>query len=70
MTRHINVKLPETTIESINRIAKPGERNQFINRAIEHYIFGQRVEAVRKRLEAALIRDADIEREVNEDWRE
>lgn len=39
----------------------------FINRAVEHYISTQRAESVQKQLEAALIRDADIDREVNAD---
>ena len=68
MTRRINIVLPDTTIRTIDRMAKPGERSRFINRAVEHYISTQSAEAVQKRLEAALIRDADIDREVNADW--
>jgi CopG family transcriptional regulator/antitoxin EndoAI len=68
MTRRINVVLPETTIRTIDRMAKPGERSRFIHRAVEHYISTQSTEAVQKRLEAALLRDEDIDRETMADW--
>jgi hypothetical protein len=49
-------------------MAKSGERSRFIQRAVEHYISTQSAEAVQKRLEAALIRDADIDGKVSADW--
>ena len=68
MTKRINVIFPETTIRTIDRIAKPGERSRFINRAVEHYVATQSVEAVRKRLEITAIRDRDLDREIAHDW--
>jgi metal-responsive CopG/Arc/MetJ family transcriptional regulator len=68
MNRRINIMLPETTIGRIDRMAKSGERSRFIQRAVEHYISTQSAEAVQKRLEAALIRDADIDGKVSADW--
>jgi CopG family transcriptional regulator/antitoxin EndoAI len=68
MTKRINVILPETTVRTIDRIAKPGQRSRFINRAVEHYVATQSVEAVRKRLEIAAIRDRDLDREIAQDW--
>ncbi len=68
MTKRINVVLPETTIRAIDRVAKPGERSQFINRAVEHYIATQSAEAIRKRLEITAIRDRDLDREIALDW--
>src|SRR4051812_28289645 len=68
MTKRINVILPETTIRAIDRMAKPGQRSQFINRAVEHYVATQSVEAVRKRLEFTAVRDRDLDREIAQDW--
>jgi hypothetical protein len=36
--------------------------------AVEHYVATQSVEAVRKRLEIAAIRDRDLDREIAQDW--
>src|SRR5882757_8278028 len=68
MTKRINVILPEATIRTIDRIAKPGERSLFIKRAVEHYVATQSAEAVRKRLEVTAIRDRDLDREIANDW--
>jgi CopG family transcriptional regulator / antitoxin EndoAI len=68
MTKRINVILPEATIRTIDRIAKPGERSLFIKRAVEHYVATQSAEAVRKRLEVTATRDRDLDREIANDW--
>jgi hypothetical protein len=68
MTKRINVILPEATIRTIDRIAKPGERSLFIKRAVEHYVATQSAEAVRKRLEVTAIRDRDLDRGIANDW--
>ena len=68
MNRRINIMLPETTIGRIDRMAKSGERSRFIQRAVEHYISTQSAEAVQKRLEAALTRDADTDAKVSAEW--
>jgi len=68
MTRRINIVLPEATIRTIDRMAQPGERSRFINRAVEHYIETQSAEALRKQLELAAVRDRDLDREIVSDW--
>lgn len=68
MTRRINIVLPETTIRTIDRMAKPGQRSRFINEAVGHYVANRSAEALRDRLERAAVRDRDLDREVAEDW--
>ena len=68
MSKRINVILPETTIQTIDRMAKPGQRSRFINRAVEHFVQNRSAEALRGQLERAAIRDQDLDREVAADW--
>ena len=73
MTRHplskrINVVRPETTIRTIDRMARPDERSRFINQAVKHFVTHQSTEAIRMRLEQAAIRDRDLDCEIASDW--
>jgi hypothetical protein len=70
MARRINVVLPESTIKSLGKVAKPGERSQFIDKAVRHYIANESKEALRARLEFTTRRDVDLDREIMEDWAE
>jgi hypothetical protein len=45
MNRRVNIVLAEGTLRKIDRIAKPGERSRFINRANEHFVAHQSAEA-------------------------
>ena len=68
MSKRINIVLPEATIHTIDSMAKPGERSQFINRAVHHYVAHRSIEALRAQLERAAVRDQDLDREVAADW--
>lgn len=68
MSKRINIVLPETTIETIDRMTKPGQRSQFIDQAVRHYVANRSVEALRARLERAVLRDQDLDRDVAADW--
>jgi CopG family transcriptional regulator/antitoxin EndoAI len=68
MSKRINIVLPETTVQAINRLAKPGQRSRFIDTAVQHYVANRSVEALRARLERAAVRDQDLDREVAADW--
>src|ERR1700682_1175432 len=68
MSKRINIVLPETTIRTIDRMARPGQRSSFIDQAVQHYVANRSVEAVRAQLERAAVRDRDLDREVAADW--
>jgi hypothetical protein len=68
MTKRINIVLPEATIQTIDRMAKPGQRSRFINHAVQHFVAYQSTEALRARLEQTAARDEDLDREVVADW--
>jgi CopG family transcriptional regulator / antitoxin EndoAI len=68
MSKRINIVLPEATIQTIDRLAKPGQRSRFINQAVQHFVANRSVEALRRQLEHAAVRDQDLDREVAADW--
>src|ERR1700730_5734332 len=68
MSKRINIVLPEATVQTIDRMAKPGQRSRFINTAVQHYVANRSVEALRAQLERAAVRDRDLDREVAADW--
>ena len=68
MSKRINIVLPVTTIQTIDRMAKPGQRSRFINEAVQHYVANRSTEALRAQLQSAAVRDQDLDREVAADW--
>ena len=66
MSKRIHIVLPEATVQTIDRMARPGQRSRFINTAVQHYVANRSVEAPRAQLERAAVRDLD--REVAQDW--
>jgi len=68
MSKRINIMLPETTVTTIDRLAKPGQRSRFIDRAVQHYVATQSQEALRTRLEQAAVRDRDLDSQGAEEW--
>ena len=68
MSKRINIVLPETTIRTIDRMARPGERSRFINQAVQHFVANRSMESLRAQLERAAVRDQDLDREVAADW--
>ena len=67
-SKRINIVLPEATVQTIDRMAKPGQRSRFINTAVQHFVANRSVEALRTQLERAAVRDRDLDREVAADW--
>ncbi len=64
MAKRINVILPETTIITIDRLVKKGERSRLIDQAPQHYVAARSIESVREKLKIASIRDRDLDSEV------
>ncbi len=68
MAKRINVILPETTLSTIDRLVKKGERSRLIDRAVQHYVATRSAEGLREQLKAASIRDRDLDSEIAVDW--
>ena len=68
MARRINVILPESTVRTIDRLSRPGQRSRFIDRAVQHYVITASPEALQERLKQAALRDHDLDLEIAGDW--
>ena len=68
MNRRINIVLPEATVRTIDRMAKPGQRSRFIDQAVLHFVANKSAEALRLQLERTAVRDRDLDCEVAADW--
>jgi hypothetical protein len=68
MARRINVILAETTVRTIDRLSRPGQRSRFIERAVQYYVVTASPEALQERLKQAAIRDHDLDLEIASDW--
>jgi hypothetical protein len=68
LTKRINIVLAETTIRTIDRMTRPGERSRFINQAVRHFVTHRSTEVLRMRLEQAVMRDRDLDCEIASDW--
>ena len=69
-SKRINVVMPTSTLRTIDRMVLPGQRSEFIHRAVEHYVSTQSAEAVQKLLEMTAVRDRDIDAGIMEAWLE
>jgi len=68
MAKRINVILAEATLQTIDRLSRPGQRSRFIERAVQHYVTTASAEALQERLKQAAIRDRDLDLEIARDW--
>ena len=68
MSKRLNIVLPETTVKTIDRLARPGERSRFIDKAVQHNVATSSPEALHERLKAATIRDRDLSLEITNAW--
>ena len=68
MNRRINIVLPEVTVRKLDRVAKPGERSRFIDKAVRHYLAYESAASLRARMEYTAVRDRDLDREVAQEW--
>jgi metal-responsive CopG/Arc/MetJ family transcriptional regulator len=68
MNKRINIVLPEATVRTIDRLAKPGRRSWFIDQAVQHFVANKSAEALRAQLERSAIRDRDLDQNFIADW--
>jgi hypothetical protein len=68
MAIRINVILAESTLRTIDRLSRPGQRSRFIERAVQHYVRTASPDALQERLKQAALRDHDLDLEIASDW--
>lgn len=68
MSVRINIILPETTVNVLDRVAAKGSRSRFIDRAVLHYVEAQGKQHLRKQLEAGYRANAQQDLEMAAEW--
>jgi CopG family transcriptional regulator / antitoxin EndoAI len=68
MAHRINITLPESTLRKLDRLAKPGERSRFIDKAVPHFAATRSHEALREQLKQASLRDRDLDQQLTKEW--
>ena len=68
MSVRINIILPETTVNMLDRVAARGGRSRFIDRAVLHYVEAQGKQHLRKQLEAGYRANSQEDLEIAAEW--
>jgi CopG family transcriptional regulator / antitoxin EndoAI len=68
MNKRINIILPEKTVSVLDRVTTKGNRSQFIDRAVRHYVETQGRENLRTQLEAGYRANAERDLEIAAEW--
>ncbi|HLK50138.1 MAG TPA: hypothetical protein VKT49_18465 [Bryobacteraceae bacterium] len=68
MAKRINIILADTTLKTIDRLSRRGQRSRFIERAVQHYVATNSPQALQERLKQAALRDRDLDLEIAGDW--
>jgi CopG family transcriptional regulator/antitoxin EndoAI len=68
MYQRINITLPEETVGLIDRVTKKGNRSQFIDQAIKHYVDAVGKANLKKQLKEGAIKRAERDLRLAEEW--
>jgi CopG family transcriptional regulator / antitoxin EndoAI len=68
MYQQINITLPQKTIELIDDLATPDERNKLIDEAINFYVIDRQKQALQQQLQEGAICHSNRDLSLAEDW--
>ena len=68
MSQRINIVLPETTLQILDRVAPKGNRSHFISQAVLHYVETMGKQTLRAQLKAAYQAKAEENLKIAVDW--
>ncbi|NJM78158.1 MAG: hypothetical protein HC852_23260 [Acaryochloridaceae cyanobacterium RU_4_10] len=68
MVQRINITLKSETLELLERQVNKGERSQFIDQAIQHYIAQLHKETLRQQVKAGAIHRAKRDENLTQEW--
>src|ERR1017187_150947 len=64
MAKRTNVILPEATVRTLDRLARPGQRSRFIDRAVQHYVTTGSPGGLQEGLKKAALRDRALDLDI------
>ena len=68
-TEKITLTLPKDLLESVREMAPQRGISRFVGEALEYFIAARRRHALRERLKAGYMADAELDQEIAEEWR-
>jgi metal-responsive CopG/Arc/MetJ family transcriptional regulator len=68
MNKRINIILPETTVRVLDQVTTKGNRSQFIDRAVRHYVETQGRKNLREQLKAGYQANAERDLAIAATW--
>ena len=68
MSKRINIILPDKTVAVLDRVAKPGNRSRFIDRAVRYFIAAEGKKNLREQLKAGYRANAERDLEIAAEW--
>jgi CopG family transcriptional regulator / antitoxin EndoAI len=68
MHQRINITLPEETVRLIDKITGNGNRSQFIDEAVKHYIDTVGRKNLHERLKQGAVRRSERDLQLVEEW--
>ena len=68
MSKRINIVLPETTIQVLDRVAPKGNRSRFISQAVLHFVRSVGKQSLRQQLKTGYQANAKENLEIALEW--
>jgi CopG family transcriptional regulator/antitoxin EndoAI len=68
MNKRINIVLPDTTVNVLDRVTTKGTRSRFIDRAVLHYVETQGKQSLREQLAAGYRANAARDLAIAAEW--
>lgn len=68
MSKRINIILPESTLQALDRVATKGSRSRFVSEAVLYYVRHRGKQSLREQLKAGYEANAEENLEIALDW--
>jgi len=68
MSKRINIILPESTLQTLDRVAAKGNRSRFVSEAVLYYVRHRGKQSLREQLKAGYEANAKENIEIALDW--
>ena len=68
VSKRINVMLPHSTLQVLERVAPKGNRSRLISQAILHYVKSRGTQTLRERLKEGYLQNSRLNLEIAQEW--
>ena len=68
MSKRVNIMLPDSTIQVLDRVAPKGGRSRFISQAVLYFVEARGRANLRERLKQGALANARLDLEIAQEW--